>query len=225
MDLKARGKLLHSCHVSVLERYMHALYVLLLKRKWIKNGFTFWVTGMRGSTNTSFTCCVTSLLLFLLHNHRVFNVAWITKHLKIDLGFFLLTSGISGVSNQSEKMVSSVMPRLKEKSDTFSNCWRRSRTLALLSCALKSWKSFKLKAILTRSLHAMCVTTWVEKSSEFKICLSFNSWVWHLKWIDHMPQDVELECQRKEWLNCNKTQIIILFKWINSLIFSLNKNG
>lgn len=55
-----------------------------------------------------------------------------TKHHKIDLGFFLLTSGISGVSNQSEKMVSSLMPWLKEKSDTFSNCWRRSSTSAFL---------------------------------------------------------------------------------------------
>lgn len=145
MAPEAEGKLFHSCHVSVWERYMHVLYVLLLKRKWIKNGFTLWVTGMRGSTNTSFTCCVTSLLLFFLHNHRLFNLVWISKHLKIDLGFLLiLTSGISGVSNQSEKMVLRAMPRLKKKSDTFSNYWKRSRILAFLSCALKSRKSFKL---------------------------------------------------------------------------------
>lgn len=156
---------------------MHVLYVLLLKRKWIKNGFTFWVTGMRGSTNTYFTCCVTSLLLFILHNHRVFNLAWISKHLKIGIGFLLLTSGTSGVSNQSEKMVSSVMPRLKEKSDTFSNYWNRSRNLAFLSCALKSWKSFELKATLTRILHAMCVSIWVGQSSKFRIWHPFNSWV------------------------------------------------
>ncbi len=154
---------------------MHVLYVLLLKRKWIKNGFTFWVTGMGGSTNTSFTCCVTSLLLFILHNHRVFNLAWISKHLKIDLGFLLVTSGLAGVSNQSEKMVSSVIPWLKEKSDTFSYYWKRSKTSTFLSCALKSWKSFEFKATLTR--HAMCVSIWVRKSSKCRIWHPYNSWV------------------------------------------------